>query len=255
LNVTVKRSISASGTFNEFIITITILKDGTKGFARYSDDIMEGLTAKAIKSDGGSFSVADGKIKFVWVNVPEKDTLMVSYSLSGIITSAVTLFGEYSYLEDNQSKKFKLSPESIAFQRQTAETQEPITTEVPKEENKLGKKENEKEQTKDRIDAVIEKQEASLVYRVQIGAFTNAKVTGKKLSRKFKIDQKIRSEMAEGYTKFMIGSYIEYIDARDNRENIKNSNGVKSAFVVAYNTGKRITVQEALMITNQKWFK
>ena len=44
------------------------------------------------------------------------------------------------------------------------------------------------------------------------------------------------------------------LEARDKRENTM-SKGVKSAFVVAYNSGKRITVQEGLMLTSQKWFK
>lgn len=58
--------------------------------------------------------------------------------------------------------------------------------------------------------------------------------------------------MAEGFSKFMIGNYGTYSVARNNREKMKDK-GCRSAFVVAYNGPKRITVQEALMITNQKW--
>jgi len=60
--------------------------------------------------------------------------------------------------------------------------------------------------------------------------------------------------MAEGFSKFMVGNFDEYKQARNHRENIKQK-GCNSAFVVAYNGTKRITVQEALMITSQKWFK
>ena len=59
---------------------------------------------------------------------------------------------------------------------------------------------------------------------------------------------------SEGLDKFMVGNFSEYKDARSHREVIKQK-GCSTAFVVAYNGAKRITVQEALMITNQKWFK
>jgi len=61
--------------------------------------------------------------------------------------------------------------------------------------------------------------------------------------------------MMGGYTKFMVGSHGEYKSAKEHKNNVVEKNGVKSAFVVAYNNAKRITVQEALMISNQKWFK
>ena len=246
------RTIGGGSVENEFLITLKIKKGATKGFARYSDDIAEGLIAKSVKTDGGSFSVADGKIKFVWVNVPEKDELEISYTLSGTTSNAVFLGGEYSYLEDNQSKKYKLPPETIAFQAKQ-------TVSVPKQEDNNGNKvetnQNTITETQNKADVVTEKKEGSMNYLVQIGAFTNAKVNSNTLVRKFKIRDKIRSEMQDGYSKFMIGSYSEYKNARTQRETVKSVNGVKSAFVVAYNDGKRITVQEALMITNQKWFK
>lgn len=267
--INVTRRISAGSGENEFLISLTITKDGTKGFARYSDDLPDGIIVKAVKTDGGSFSVADGKIKFVWVNVPEKEILEISYTISGTTANAVILGGEYSYLEDNQSKKFKVPMETIAFQTKQPvardEKQEPRTEQKPVEvkdpevvspatvesvEQTVAKKLSE-----NTIGTTVSKKDGNLRFVVQVGAFTNSKVTAHKLKLKFGINEQVRSEMQGGFSKFMIGSHAEYRNARDQRETMKNVNGVKSAFVAAYNQGSRITVQEALMITNQKWFK
>lgn len=276
--VSVKRSITAGGADNEFLITLNIKKGSTKGFARYSDLIPDNVIVKSAKTDGGSFSVSDGKLKFVWVNVPDKEELEISYTISGTTADPVMLGGEYSYLEDNQSKKYKVPLETIAFQTQqyvakkADETKEPGKTETettnlsetktpdPETANPATVKSVEESVAKKLAESINEtmsdnKKQGTLSYMVQVGAFTNAKVTAQRMKQKFKISQKIKSEMADGYTKFMIGSHADYKTAHDQRETMKSNNGVKSAFVVAYNYGKRITVQEALMITNQRWFK
>jgi len=262
--ITVTRVISAGASDNEFLITLKIKKDGTKGFARYSDDLPEGIIVKAAKTDGGSFSMADGKIKFVWVNVPEKDELEISYTLSGTTSNAITLGGEYSYLEDNQSKKYKVPMETIAFQtkqvvKEGKTEEKPVEVKDPEVVSPATVESVEETVAKKLAESSLEntasKKEGNMNFLVQVGAFTNAKVTAQKLKKKFKISESIKSEMQDGYSKFMIGSHSEYKSARNQRETMKNINGVKSAFVVAYNLGKRVTVQEALMITNQKWFK
>ena len=261
--INVSRVISAGSADNEFLITLKIKKDGTKGFARYSDDIAEGIIVKAAKTDGGSFSVADGKIKFVWVNVPEKEELEISYTISGSTSNAVVLGGEYSYLEDNQSKKYKVPMETIAFQTkqvtgvEKTETKQ-AETKDPEVANPATVQSVEETVAKKLSDNAVEntmERNGNMNYLVQVGAFTNIKVTAQRLKKKFSIKEPIKSEMQGGFSKFMIGSHTEYKSARNQRETMKNVNGVKSAFVVAYNQGKRITVQEALMITNQKWFK
>ena len=100
---------------------------------------------------------------------------------------------------------------------------------------------------------VVSNKEGNVFYCTQIGAFKNAIATDV-LTKKFKINETIKTEMTDGFNKFMVGNFSEYKLARSKREEMKNS-GCASAFVAAYNGAKRITVQEALMITSQKWFK
>jgi cell division septation protein DedD len=265
-NISVQRKITKGGMEGEYVVMLKVQKGLTKGFARYSDDLPEGIGAEAGKTEGASFSIADGKVKFVWVAVPEKEELNLSYTISGIKNS-VDLNGEYSYLEQNQSKKFLLQKETITPER-SADVVNNEKTEGNSDNKNSDKTENtsdnsndntaqasEKKPTNTQPTETLPKKEGSVNFMVQIGAFTNSKVTTSQLSKKFNIAEKINSEMHGGYSKFMIGSHNEYKNARDHREKIRSGNGVKSAFVVAYSGPKRITVQEALMISNQKWFR
>lgn len=271
-NINVVRAISKIND-TEYLVTLKIKKGITKGFAKYSDDVISRITAKSVKTDGSSFSVGDGKIKFVWVTVPEKDELEISYTITGNFASAVTLNGEYSYLEANQSKKYKVTPETISptsdpaatlkdeklvspqpeSPKKDAEVTEAKPTETKKADEPVEKLSTDVVTTQP--NTVTEKNDGATVFQVQIGAFTSGKTDASTLKQKFKITEAIKSDMQGGFSKFMIGSHSEYKDARYHKETVKDVNGIKSAFVVAYNGSKRITVQEALMISNQKWFK
>lgn len=250
----VQRSLADGNQPGEKRVDIIIRKGLTRGFARYSDVLPEGFSAKAVKTEGGSFSMADGKLKFVWVSVPDKEELHLSYLLwCKTEAREITLKGEYSYLEHNQSKKIDVPDLPIRFDQ--ALSVKATQTNKTEAGEGLPKTSTAQQETGERLAEQSKKQAGNPSFAIQIGAFTNASVKAQTLKRRFKINEKIRSEMQEGYTKFMIGTHAVYADARSKRNTVVQNNGVKSAFVVAYNNGKRITVQEALMVLNQKWFK
>ena len=278
-NVTCVRSMSKGSTENEFNVQVKIKKAGIKGFAKFQEILPAGYTARGVATGGSSFSVSDGKAKFVWVSLPSEEEMIITYVLekSSSAASEASIAGEFSYLENDLTKKVKLPAEQIGVSGEavtsnattnpvidntpktdivpTTTTQASVVTDNTTQTNNTTPIDNttKTNNTSAVNNTVVAKKEGNVAYHVQIGAFTNA-IASDVLAKKFNISEKIKSEMAEGFSKFMIGNFGEYKEARTNRETMKEK-GCRSAFVVAYNGAKRITVQEALMITNQKWFK
>jgi hypothetical protein len=275
-NVSATRTITRVGS--EWNVDIKIKKPAIKGFARYSDNMLAGMTAKQGKLNGSSFSVADNKIKFVWVNVPTTDELEISYTLSGTPPPDAMLEGEFSYLENNLSKAYKVAAEKLPVDAPPVTTTEaPPTNTVatpPTETNTIASNPpptetptvaatnppptettNPPATTTPTETTSNTRKDGNVEYCVQIGAYQSSNVTTSALGRKYGISSaSIRSEMADGFNKFMVGKFGEYKQARDHRETVKTK-GVGGAFVAAYNGPKRITVQEALMVSNQKWYR
>jgi cell division septation protein DedD len=265
------RTITKESSDNAFNVDVKIKKSIIKGFAKYQEVIPIGYNARAGKVNGSAFSVADGKLKFVWVSLPVDEELNISYILEKTNEASENgklEKGEFSYLENELSKKVTMPIEVIKEKEIVAITNNNTPVITTEENTQPTENQSTENQPKDNITAgagdtkttaatdskdILSKKEGNVMYSVQIGAFKNA-IDAKVLSKKFKLTKSIKSEMAEGYNKFMIDEYAEYKKARDGRENVRQK-GCATAFVVAYNGAKRITVQEALMITSQKWFK
>jgi hypothetical protein len=100
---------------------------------------------------------------------------------------------------------------------------------------------------------IASKSNAKVNFSVQVAALQKQK-EAISIQKYLALTDKLQTEFHEGYTKYMSGKFDEYVKAKTHRDKIRN-NGKRRAFVTAYNTGKRITVQEGLMIANQQWYK
>jgi cell division septation protein DedD len=275
--------ILPENTTGDFTVELNINKGNISGFAKLLETLPAGFTATAGELQGASFSFTDGKAKFVWVSMPTSPEFKISYKVA--VASGTSgnqaIEGVFSYIENDETKKFVIPASTVAVgsssqpvatntvtptepqtTANTTETKTPDTSNTTQETakaatntaNTASNTNKEADNASKSLSATtIPSPQGSVNYKVQIAALHNA-VDADKLGSRFNINQKVETEMAGGFTKYLVGSHAEYKSARDARETVKGK-GVNDAFVTAYNTGKRITVQEALMITAQKWYR
>lgn len=97
--------------------------------------------------------------------------------------------------------------------------------------------------------------ETGIFYRVQIAAGHN-NLKRETFVRLYAFNEGYKTEPIDGWIKYTTGYHEIYKAARNDRERIKMAyEKFQGPFVTAYNDGVRITVQEALMITDQKWYQ
>ncbi len=91
-------------------------------------------------------------------------------------------------------------------------------------------------------------------YRVQIMAGKNV-VDEQYLKKRHKFTDEFTIEHHDIWVKYTTGVFQVYKEARDKRNDVTDNYNFDGPFVTAYNDGSRITVQEALMISRQKWYQ
>jgi hypothetical protein len=262
----------------EIIVTITVEKGSTAGFAKLQETLPVGFTASNIDASQGVFSFVDQKAKFLWMSLPAESTIKVSYKITVApgITGVYYLNGEFSYVENDETKKSIIERQEINLSGASApiaqnnnqanmNSSNNIQAAINNQSSGAGQQQTTTASTNAGRQAAtkvnngggnnvtnIPAPQTGINYRVQIAAGHTPVSAGYFKATKG-INDYVNVEDHDGWKKYTIGGYAQYKEARDQREFVKNTHGVNGPFVTAYNNGVRITVQEALMISNQRW--
>jgi hypothetical protein len=248
-----KRAIEITG--NEAKVSIVLYKKGVNNtFAKVEEKIPDGMEAVSVDNAGALFTFDNQTAKYLWENLPEGDSLIVSYKLKKKDGSAVTnqdlaFVGQFSYLDGNKTINREIKPDKKYQAPLVADNTKTTTA----EQDNVTQSENNKE-----VDTQQEQQAqvtSTVSYKVQICALKEKRRSVRYLQKVCHLNEAISLEDNEGWKKYTIGNFLVYKEARDRRVSLWKTTPVKDAFVSAYNNGNRITVQEALMIANQKWIQ
>jgi hypothetical protein len=278
------------GQSNDYIVNILVNKGATDKFAKIEEDVPEGYKAEVVDSKDGIFTFKDQKVKFLWMTLPAEQSFVVSYRLipeEALGSKPLTLKGTFSFIQNDATQVIDIVQKSTNLHTLTArqlealtqttsvsgETQNSVSSsytpnaaggvEIPIKyvgAEKMAELDQKHRSTKAAVTSpetnlsYTLEPEKGVYYRVQIAA-GHKLVNIRRYFRKFKLNEEVRTEQHEGWYKYSVGSFYVYKDAHDYRIKLWDTTPIADAFVAAYNNGKRITVQEALMITNHKWYK
>lgn len=278
-NVGAERTITPVSA-NEMLVEVIVKKGDIRGFGKLQETIPAGFTALEKSTDEAIFTAQDRIVKFVWLNLPAKAELKVSYKLraNSQPEGDYTVNGEFGYLLNDETQKaivgstiFPIGPKAMALiaaantgpeksvqgggqVQQPEPRQEPVAVQQqqqPKPEP-IAKAEP-KPEPKATTTGRIPTPETGVTYKVQITA-AHREVGRAYFEERHRFTGDFSIERHEGWIKYTTGRYGRYAEARDQRQSyISAGHGFPGPFVTAYNNGERITVQEALMISNQKW--
>jgi hypothetical protein len=250
------------GLENTFKVELRVDNPGLNGFAKIEESIPDGFYASEMESQGGIFSFENQLLKVIWMAVPTSDEFHVTYQLKARddVSGNQKITGAFSYLENEAAVKYFIAPSTIFIEKEEEDIVPTIIIADEggdfKEKEKPAEKIIEPEEVAEPVIkeiVSIPEPQANITYRVQVAAGHKA-VPNNYFSNKFNLKEDINLDNHQGWIKYTFGNYSIYKACRDRRNKVWSENKITDAFVTAYNAGSRITVQEALMISNQKWY-
>jgi len=261
------------GAQGDYIVNVLVNKNVTRQFAKIEEDVPEGFTAVALDAKDAIFTFKENKAKFLWMNLPTEQFFTVSYRLIPKNQSklpAPVINGAFSYLVEENTVSVDIIERDMNLTDLSGEDVNALIARALVEPYPVIAQTPVEEPVKVETQAKVEPSDVSpgrtegasslldtgqgVYYRIQLAA-GHKPININRYFRKMKLEKEVRLEAHDGWKKYSIGSFGLYKEARDYRVHIWNTTPVKDAFITAYNSGQRITVQEALMITEQKWYQ
>ncbi|MCF8307929.1 MAG: porin family protein [Bacteroidales bacterium] len=205
-----------------FAATIKINKENLDGPATLRQVFPNGVNIQPLSLAGGEYNFMNQVFTVNWTDMPKNQSILkIVYRVKtdDIESGTYPISGIYSYTQNANSKmlNFKNSLEVEASEEQKA-----------------------KQLQKEKEKAAAEKMEREVVFRVQIRAKYQKKMSKEVIANQFNLNERIYEDFHNGYYIYTIGDFSTYEQARRKRDRLINQHGVNDAFVTAFKNGERV---------------
>ena len=225
-------------------IDLVIDGEGFDGFLKISEETPSNCIVEIIDAELSLSQMENGILTFIWFDAKSPLPITVTYKLLGCSHNAtLNIQGKIEYAFGNSGFS-----QDIADYIADLENNEAMLNVDQIAENITKEKVN-NTSTNDALTP-----DEGVSYRVQLMAGHN-ELTESWVASKYNFNGRSDTEMHEGWIKYTTGSYQEYHSARNERESINKVHDFPEPFVTAYYLGERITVGEALIISQQDWIQ
>ena len=225
-------------------IDLVIDGEGFDGFLKITEETPNNCIVEIIDSELSLSQIENGILNFIWFDAKSSLPITVTYKLLGCShTATLNIKGKIDYAFGNSGVT-----QDIAYSIAELEKDEAMFNLDHVAENISTEKVN----NTSKYNALTPDKGVS--YRVQLMAGHND-ITESWISYKYNFNGRSDTEMHEGWIKYTTGSYQKYQSARNERESINKVHDFPKPFVTAYYLGQRITVGEALIISQEDWIQ
>ena len=220
-------------------VRIEIVNHGINDFARFYQDLPQGFTVKRGNTAGADFYWDNNQVNFVWVNMPDKKIIRISYLAKAdeSLTGSFRLGGKLDYIiEGDKRGSAEFGPVVIHLDKK-ATVEEDIDQFIEEEtapENIIP------------ADNVYKKDiTEKIVFRVQV-AISSEHITKAELESRIGCPLKYNVTIlrAGNMYKYQSGAFKKYSEANIYLGDMKNR-GVNDAFIVAYRGEEQISIELA----------
>tara|TARA_B100000767_G_scaffold275668_1_gene314171 strand:- start:271 stop:1473 length:1203 start_codon:yes stop_codon:yes gene_type:complete len=225
-------------------IDLVIDGEGFDGFLKITEETPNNCIVEIIDSELSLSQIENGILNFIWFDAKSPLPITVTYKLLGCShKSTHNIKGKIDYAFGNSSFSHDITHYITDFQNNEVMLDlDQITGNISTEKVNNTRLNN----------ALIPDKGVS--YRVQLMA-GHTDVSESWITHRYNFNRMPDTEMHEGWVKYTTGSYDDYQLARNERESINKVYPFPEPFVTAYYLGERITVGEALIISQQDWIQ
>jgi Uncharacterized protein conserved in bacteria len=102
------RQVSYDAKTDSYLVSVLLDKGKANKYAKLEETIPQGYTAESVETRGGVFDYSNGKVKFLWLDLPSQPRFLVSYRLKPKSKQAdgkeVTISGYFAFMIDDATE-------------------------------------------------------------------------------------------------------------------------------------------------------